>query len=260
MKNVIIPIDFSDTSFNAARYAAQMLAGRKDMNVILYHMFEDEEDAGTTATYLESLKKELKGKGVANIEWVKEQGDDLIDSLSRLAYQKASAFIIMGITGKSAIAQVLVGSNTLKIAKENVCPVLIVPSDASFRGIKNVAFASDFENVELGPSATHLKQFLEVFKPNLHVVNVNSEQYISLTEEYEEKKATLKSILSEYNPVFHFIRLYNVEDAINQFVEDKNIDVIITVPHYHSLWSQIFGSHTKKLAYQSHVPVLAIHE
>ena len=40
--------------------------------------------------------------------------------------------IVMGLTGKSPLEQRFSGSNTLKMAEKNVCPVLIVPEDAKF--------------------------------------------------------------------------------------------------------------------------------
>ena len=43
MKDVIIPVDFSETSLNAARYAADMLSGKPDTHVILYNMFSDDK-------------------------------------------------------------------------------------------------------------------------------------------------------------------------------------------------------------------------
>ena len=86
MKDVIIPIDFSETSLNAARYAADMLSGKPDTHVILYNMFSDQKESETAGKYLESLKAELLQKGVANnIECVIEYGEDLIDSLGKTA-------------------------------------------------------------------------------------------------------------------------------------------------------------------------------
>jgi Universal stress protein family. len=35
MKTVIIPVDFSETALNAARYAAEMLSGKPDASIIL---------------------------------------------------------------------------------------------------------------------------------------------------------------------------------------------------------------------------------
>jgi hypothetical protein len=42
----------------------------------------------------------------------------------------------MGITGKSPMKQTLIGSNTLKIAMRDVCPVLIVPAQATFKELR----------------------------------------------------------------------------------------------------------------------------
>lgn len=261
MKTVIVPVDFSETSLNAARFTAQMFSGYKDVYVVLYTMFEEEDETETAGNYLETLKKELLAKGNANIECVKEYGKDLIENLSRLAHQKASSLIVMGITGRSTFAQVFMGSNTLKMVDRNICPVMIIPPEAKFREIKNVAFTSDFQNVEGTTPVVFIKSVLDMFKPNLHVINVDSSHYVSLTEEFQAERGKMLSMFKEYNPEFYFIGMNDFHEAINQFVYDKNIDLIVTVPRYHSFLSNIFkSSHTKKLVYHSSVPILAAHE
>ena len=45
MHRVIIPVDFSETSLNAARYTARMLAGKEDATAILYTNYESPDDA-----------------------------------------------------------------------------------------------------------------------------------------------------------------------------------------------------------------------
>ena len=137
MKDVIIPVDFSETSLNAARYAGDMLSGKPETHVILYHMFTDQKESETAGQYLESLKAELEQKGVgSNIETIKEYGEDLIDSLGRLAYQKSAELIVMGISEKDEWKQLLMGSNTLKMVNRNeykryqFCPIIRVSSKA----------------------------------------------------------------------------------------------------------------------------------
>ena len=139
---------FSETSLNAARYAADMLRGKEDARIILYHMFKEADEAVTAGQYLESLKAEMEQKGVLNIELEKELGDDLIDHLGRLAYQKTAELIIMGISEKDEWRQLFIGSNTLKMAEENICPVMIIPGDAKYNGITNIALTSDFKDVD----------------------------------------------------------------------------------------------------------------
>ncbi len=65
--------------------------------------------------------------------------------------------------------------------------------------------------------------------------------------------------LSSYKPEYSFLRAFDFLEGINRFAETKEIDAIITLPHKHGLISQLFvTSHTKKLAYHSHVPIIAI--
>jgi nucleotide-binding universal stress UspA family protein len=262
MKDIIIPVDFSETSLNAARYAGAMLSGRTDTHIILYNMFTDEDDAATAANYLQSLKAELQEKGVVDdIECIKEFGSDLIDSLGRLAHQKDAELIMMGISDKDEWRQLLTGSNTLKMAEQNVCPVMIIPPTAKYNGIKNIALASDFKNVAETTPVLAIKTVLELFQASLHIVNVNNEHYVTLTQEFLDERAKMLTFFLEFNPEFYFIGMNDFQDAIEQFTRDRNIDLIIIIPKNHSFINSIFSrSNTKKLAFQTSVPLLAAHE
>ena len=55
MHRVIIPVDFSETSLNAARFTANMLAGKKDAVAILYNNYESQDDYDVCIHYQESL-------------------------------------------------------------------------------------------------------------------------------------------------------------------------------------------------------------
>lgn len=262
MKDVIIPVDFSETSLNAARYAAAMLSGKPKTRVILYNMFTDEDQADTAGAYLENLKSELLQKGVINnIECIKEYGDDLIDCLGRLAHQKNAELIVMGISEKEEWKQVFIGSNTLKMAEQNVCPVMIIPPISQYNGIKNIALTSDFKDVKSSTPVLAIKNILDIFNANLHIVNVDSEHYVALTDGYLAERATMQSFFADHNPEFYFIGMNDFYDAVEQFCKDRSIDLLIMIPRNRSFIDRLFGgSHTKKLAFKSSVPILAAHE
>jgi len=277
MKTFIVPTDFSDTSKNAARFAARMAELIPDAQIILYNVFDkiDTESSDGSVVYndhgtrkkimelaLESVKTEmLQIAPRANVVAFAEEERSFIDSLERLARHKEANMIIMGITGATRLAQIFIGSNTLSIVNRNVCPVMIVPPDAQFTGIKNIAFTSDFKDVEKTTPAKALKEVLDIFKPFIHVVNVDSEHYVEVTEEYKAERAKLETILAGYETEYYFMRQFDFVEAINQFVEDYKIDMIFTVPKKHSFLEGLFkSSYTKKLAYHSNVPLVAIHE
>ena len=261
MKTVIVPIDFSETSVNAAKYAAQLLTGHYGVDMVLYHMYEKQSQATESNNSLEKLKKELMGKSIVKISVYSEKGDDLIDELEKLARHREADLIIMGITGRSPLAQVFIGSNTLKIIEKKVCPVLIIPPKAQYKEVKNVLLTSDMKSVADATPSAPIKRILKTFQPNLHVINVSSDHYVALTEEYQQERAKLKEMFADFNPEFYFLGWYDVDEAISQFAHDKKVDFIVIVPKEHSLMDKMFRhSHTRKLAYHSDVPVLAVHE
>ena len=261
MHKVIIPIDFSETSLNAARFTAKMLAGKDDATALLYHNYENPDDFDISHNYQESLKKEFIRAGVKNVECENEMGGDLIENISRLAHTVRATLVVMGITGKSAIRQVMFGSNTLKLIDKNLYPVMIIPPDAVYNGINNIAFASDFKNVENTTPSALINSVLEMFNPKLHIVNVSNEHYVSLTEEMEVEKVKLKNMFGNYSTEFYFITMNDFYEAIDNFVNDYKIDVLVTVPRHQSNSTSLFKStHTKRLAYHSHIPILAAHE
>jgi hypothetical protein len=100
---------------------------------------------------------------------------------------------------------------------------------------------------------------LNLFKPRLHIVNVDHEHYVQITDAYKAEQNKLEASLADFKPEFYFIRLFDFMDAINQFVADNDIDLILTFPRKHSFLSNVFKTtNTVKLAYHSHVPIVAI--
>ena len=261
MQTVIVPVDFSETSLHAAHYAAQLLVGQYGVTLLLYHCHKDEEEASKTSKSLERLKEELMNEHIVKIETLSHRDDDFVEGLQRAVRHRKAELVIMGIRGKSTLAQVFFGSDTLKVLATKVCPVLIVPENANFKPIKNVMLTSDFKQTFNTTPSAPIRDFLLRFLPQLHVVNVDQDHYVSLTSEYEEEKQNLRQMFREFNPEFYFMRLFDVEQAINLFAEDKKIDLIITVQKNKSLLERIFKrSRTESLAYQSKIPILAMHE
>jgi nucleotide-binding universal stress UspA family protein len=276
MKKFLVPTDFSDTSKNAAKFAAQAVATVKDAQIILYNVSDtigrgvdgsvltetDDDRATVLGNAMLQLKDEITPfAGGAKIDIVLEQGSSLVDNLERYVRHYAIDLVIMGITGATRLEQIFMGSNTLNMVNTRICPVLIVPPDANFKQIKNVVLASDMKEVATTTPVAPIKSVLDIFGAHLHIVNVDSEHYVELTDEYKTERAVLERMLKDYSPSFYFIRQYDFLDAISQFTADKNIDLIIIVPRKNSFLGGLFKtSHTKKLAYHSHIPIVAIHE
>ena len=101
-------------------------------------------------------------------------------------------------------------------------------------GEEVVQLYTSSQNKNIHAPVKALKEVLDIFKPFIHVVNVDSEHYVEVTEEYKAERAKLEKILDGYETEYYFIRQFDFIDAINQFVEDYKIDMIFTVPKNHS--------------------------
>ena len=63
------------------------------------------------------------------------------------------------------------------------------------------------------------------------------------------------------DPEFYFMRLYDVDEALSLFAEDKDIDMIILIRRNETFIEKLFtASHTKHITYRSKVPILVMHE
>ncbi|MEP7108577.1 MAG: universal stress protein, partial [Ferruginibacter sp.] len=231
------------------------------VDMLLYHSFSKASEEVKAKEDLIALKKELMTSYAVIIDILVHKDDDFVEGLERAVRHRKADLVIMGITGKSSLAQVFFGSNTLKMVETKVCPVLIVPEKASFNDIRNVMLTSDFKDtLKTTPSAL-IKDFLKVFNSQLHIVNVDKNHYISLTNSYKKETQDLFEMFEDYNPEFYFMRLYDVNEALNLFANDKAIDLIILIRRNETFMDKLFkSSHTKAISYHSKVPILVMHE
>lgn len=261
MNTVIVPVDFSVSSFHTAHYAAKLLMGHPGVNVLLYHGYSKNNEEAPAIQSLEVLKTELLADHNVNIDILAYKDDDFVNGLERVIRHRKVDLVIMGFTGKTGLAQALFGTNTIKMVESKVCPILIVPENSSFSEIRNVMLTSDFKDTLKTTPSAPIKDFLGVFNPKLHIVNVDKNHYISLTDSYENERQHLAKMFEHYNPEFYFMRLYDVNEALNLFAKDQHIDLIILIRRDESFIERLFKtSTTKAIAYQSKVPILVMHE
>jgi nucleotide-binding universal stress UspA family protein len=274
MNQIIVPTDFSDTSKNAANFAAHLSNNISGVELILYTVFETME-YGSDGTPLENheedrkvimelalqnLRDEITPITSVPIRLVVEEDNNFTERLANFVSHHNIPLIVMGITGVSKLEQILIGSNTLKLINRGTAPLMIVPPEARFKDAKNIMLISDFEDVEKTTPLSALKNVLNLFHANLHIVHVEGDQDSETASEIKIQQDFFAMMLSAYNPKFHFLHQLDFVDAINHFAYENEIDLIITISKPHPLIAKLFSaSHTKKLAYHSHIPLIAIH-
>ena len=274
MKKMIVPIDFSDVSRNAAYYAAQLSADIPESEIVLYHVYSQytagsdgsplsaDDDARRTITEaaLRNIQKDLIFLTPAKISILAEEGS-LPENLEILVRHIDAQLVIMGISGSTKLDQILIGSNTLKVVRKISFPVLIIPPGAKYSRITKAVFASDFINVEQTTPITSLRQILELFRPELHVIHIDESGVTSQGDQFKLEKEKMDQLLVDLNPQYSFLEKNDFVKGISNYVKEQKANLIITVPRWHHFVGDLFKStHTEKLVYHTDVPILAVHE
>lgn len=275
MKTIIAPTDFSPAATNAVNYAVDM-AMAIDASVLLLHVYNIPIAYGDVPVALLSVD-ELKAAAEENIERLKANLDHVTsgkikiysetrlgnmgDELEEVCNKIQPFAVIMGTSGSSAVERTLFGSNALSAIKHLHFPVICVPKGKEYgKGIRKVGLACDFREVQETTPVEEIKKFVNQFNAKLFVLNVDhdNQQFQPGTT---EQTALLQGALQDLRPEYHFITHKGIEEGINEFAETHELDIVIAIPKKHKLLEGLFKkSATRQLVFESHVPVMCIHE
>jgi nucleotide-binding universal stress UspA family protein len=275
MKAIIVPTDFSPVATNAMNFAADM-AININASLVLVHVYQvpvsmtdvpvvlisADELRKDSELQLKELKESLTHITSGKIKIYSEaRMGDIVDELGEVCKKIQPFAVIMGTKGTSGVERMLFGSTTLTAIRHLKWPVIVVPPGKEYgTGIKKIGFACDFTKVVESTPVQFIKNMVKEFGAELHVLNVDYENR-HFKPETPEESLMLQTLLEELDPQYHFINHKDVEDGINEFADNNNIDLLITIPKKHGLLENLFKhSSTKELVTQSHVPVMCVHE
>ena len=279
MKNILVPTDFSATAQNAARYALELAKEIGAPKIILFNAYQapmmvdplamvpavqllDEGQLKEDSTVLlNKCKLVLEAFCPPNCEIeIYCEYALLNNGLDEVCTKTGSGLVVMGITGGGALEEKLIGSNTLNVSRHSTVPVIIVPAATKFTSIRNVLLACDFRAVLETTPVKPIKDLLKQTGAKLNVLNIDHHVTADSADIPFQSKM-LDTLLHDCNPEFHFLDNKDFMEAINGFVVDHNINLVITIPKKHGLLESLFTrSHTKQMAFHIHVPVMIVHD
>jgi nucleotide-binding universal stress UspA family protein len=276
MKAILAPTDFSNHSKNSVAYAAEIAKLTKS-KLILLHVYSmpiiqsdvpvvmpvwpDIEKDGMEA--LNKQKRSLNrkfGTGL-QIECICKMGYSIDEIVKQCITEKNVDLVVMGMQGAGYLSEKLIGSVTTALIKRSDCPVLVINEKVKFKSLKKIVLAYDYEKRLNKTVLNPLKEFVKLFKSQVFVLNVVNE-----TQKLPSIKNAVAGIgtehdLEEIKHSYHFIKNDDVINGINKFVTTKKADMLVIIPRKHKFLSTIFReSNTKKMAFHTSIPLLALHE
>ena len=270
MKTIIVATDFSPVSLNAAAYAVKM-AKSLGANILLFNVYEVIPNYGeiminvdveifkkSAKTEILKFRSELLLQTNADFDIATEvRLGNFKDELRSLCEHVNPYAVVMGSQGKSAAEHMLMGSHAGKTISNFTWPVITVPPDITFSGIKKIGIAYDFEVAIEDDLIADIKLLAQDFHATINILNVTRE------DEFDENFIFLSRMLAHsFKPFavkYHFLSSANTDDGILDFVNSNAVDLLIVMPKHHNLFQKLFhASHTKQLVLHCHVPVMSL--
>ena len=162
----------------------------------------------------------------------------------------------MGMENMGALEEILAGSSAMHVLHHTHTPVLMVPPDAQWQPIKNVAWTCDYKNVGKTTPVWNLKPLLQATIARLHVVH-NDPEHKQSEAVLSAARQQIQEWFTGNDVTFALLEEKDLKEAINHYVAANQIDMLIAIPKKHGWLEGLFApSHTKQLAFHAHVPVL----
>lgn len=275
MKTAIIPINFSAASENAARYVFELAQYEKEIKLLLFHTFLiqpaiadpptitvniNELDLGKErAQLLKEFNDTLKQTyGNTETELVVKQGS-FLNEVVELIKSRSIDLIVIGVNSNDNIKE-FQGNKAISIIKASKIPVLIVPRNTKFRKPKKIALAVDHTTTLDETVIKQIKDWVKLFQSKLLIFDV-----LKKTEQISSEKLaieiTIEDSFEEIDYASHFPTGDDLYQEINSFITKSNSDMLIMSKHHHMFLQDAFHhSKTKKMTFQTQVPLLILPE
>lgn len=242
MKNILVPIDFSDESINALKIADQ-IARKAKAEIALSHTIEvpDYLDSPTKSdeAYKSGLSKAVNNKidQILSDERISLPETSIhvefghpFTHIQELIENEKIDLVVMGSRGVRNWEGQMIGSNTDKIVRHVKCPVLIVKENMDINEIKDIVFATDLENTPMliTRALSELQQLLEV---RLHILKVVTPGKWASEPEIKKQVEAFAELHSLTN---YSLRIYNdteVENGIVHYAKEIDAALVAMASH-----------------------------
>lgn len=272
MEKILVGVDFSESSKNAAAYAVKF-ASYFSAKVVLLNAFsmpvpypesgvvfsidEYEKEAYQRLSELKTnLHKEIPQIEIQLLAKIGEGEDVIKEELESNKYD----LVILGIDANvSELYEYFIGSTSTALARESSVPVLIVPNHIHFFKIKKLGYAADYnKNFEESNVLIFLKYFTTVFGAELSLINVVTEK-----DKYTLNIIKHEEYINQYLEPVHPKTIYSsnkdITEGLIEVAKQNSLDLLVTSPaKHHFFYEWYHESNTKKLAFHINIPLLCL--
>ena len=273
MKNILVPTDFSECA-KVAEDVGLEIAKTANAEIHFLHiqstpvnwvklslekenLYPDTKaEIGHAKSKLNELVRRAEKLGLKAKQFLTfDKGREEIDQHIR---HHQHDFIVMGSHGSSGLKEII-GTNTQRVVRNSLVPVLVVKDKPKTSGFKQVVFASNFEE-DVHRPFHKVVEFADLMKADTHLLYVNMPFNFKESDEIESSMLQfMDKCPREGKCSMNVFNALNEERGILKFSEKIKADVIALTTHGKTGFMKMLSpSITESLVNHSNVPVLSI--
>ncbi|PCH53525.1 MAG: universal stress protein, partial [Flavobacteriaceae bacterium] len=245
MKNILILTNFSENSWNSITYTLALFKGERCNFYLLngVNSYENEFEAGKKNQLL-LVKNENEKNSKKEFDKLKDKINnfplkgnhkffpiiaeiDLISAARNQIKEKKINLVVIGTNGMLSNSK---QNNISPIAEDIITKlkssILVVPFEARFNGLKEIAFPTDYTNFREGKLLQNIASLLCVHKALTHFVYM-AKKNDALDKEQKWNKESLHDYFLDLPHSFHNEINENFELLIENFIKKNNIELIV---------------------------------
>jgi nucleotide-binding universal stress UspA family protein len=273
IENIIVAVDYSTISENAAKYALSIAAAGKSRvtlvngtHIPLVSDVQFDITASLDAMHAESkvnmknfaskLRKKFSGVKITEVVEVGFVGE----IIRKMAKKSDSSMVVMGIGKYDKFSEVVFGSTSTALAGTVGIPVIIVPEGYKYRPIGRMCLAFDGNKVPANTGIKSVADIAATFGSKMYYAHVMDEA-VPIKDDSSLK--SVYTLLNDEERNVHFLK--NVKGKTVELIEDfgkrYKINLMIMVAREHNfLWRLMNERNTKKMAFTTTRPLMVLAE
>ncbi|MEQ8705341.1 MAG: universal stress protein [Phaeodactylibacter sp.] len=273
MKNLLIPVDFSDASRNAFQYAMALAKHIGAEKAKLVHVFLPESSG--EADFIPPVHAIMESRHELLNDFLNDLAADNAGSLpvevqtellvgfpadEIASISEGFDLIVMGTTGDGGVLERIFGSVSSSVSQRAACPVLLIPKDVTFSPIRHMVYASHYD-AHHETVVKKLMAFNSLFNAHLHFVHVQRHKDLPFVA---EQGKLFEELFEKGNPRFAFemaeVKDESVVEGLSEYAASHHAQVIVMATRHRGFWDNILhSSQTKKMVLAAETPLLILH-
>jgi nucleotide-binding universal stress UspA family protein len=133
--------------------------------------------------------------------------------------------LVIGMKDEHSSRGIFSGNIANKLIDKNLCPILIIPPEYSYKSIEKIAYASDFESADI-IAIEKLVEIAEQHDAEIEVVHIPTLEEYAAMQQMEWFKELLEAQVPYKKISFHMVLANSIEQGLRMHIGDENADLL----------------------------------